>query len=414
MKRLLAISDHLDTGGAAIACGRILEAVSQCDPTLEISRIVQYAPEEPHPHTWRLSPHLTLQTWARRLKPLGLGAFLEQATSRNLLDRFHRLLNQLQPDLINIHNIHGASNWGLELIEAALEHAPVVWTLHDMWSFTGGCAYSFECERFRTHCDSSCTCPPQSCKPEDMLLAASWEHRRRLFQHPNLYAVSPSHWLAQCATNDNGWPRERLSTIANPIDLDQYSPSLREHGREDLKLATGQTSALIVSEYLHQPRKGGHLIHEALRAITTPLTLLTMGNAPAKIENSNIHCKHLGYIADEATKARIFAAVDLLIHPAPVDNLPCVISEANACGTPIVGFPIGGVKEMVREGETGWLADELSAPSLTKAIRRALDDIAAGKTLRQSARAYACEAYNPQQLGQAYLSTFHQVLEASA
>src|SRR5207302_691948 len=85
---------------------------------------------------------------------------------------------------------------------------------------------------------------------------------------------------------------------------------------------------------------------------------------------------------------------DLLVHPAPVDNLPNVVMEAIACGTPVVGYPIGGVPDMACPGKTGWLASDVSASALADALDGALADLARGRDYRDTCRAVAEDEFD--------------------
>jgi glycosyltransferase involved in cell wall biosynthesis len=118
----------------------------------------------------------------------------------------------------------------------------------------------------------------------------------------------------------------------------------------------------------------------------------------------------LGYIDHERTRVLAFNAADLFVHPAPVDNLPNVVMESIACGTPVVGFPTGGVAEMVRPGQTGWLASTISAEELAKTIVRALDDSSDPASMRQSCRAIAEAEYGVGVQAQRYLQLYGELL----
>jgi len=409
--RVLAISDHYRNGGAAIACERVLDALRSHVPGIEIARISQHGDLPSTPDHWRLAPDPRLQTWGRRLRAFGLEKCIQQRIENSIHSRLAQIIDAFSPDLIYLHNIHGADHWGLPLVEKALQHKPVLWMLHDMWSFTGGCAYSYQCNQYKTGCDADCTCPDEAPKPPANELAQAFQARRALLKNPKLFAQCPSHWLRDCAV-EGLWSPKDVSVIPYPMPLGTYTPDLRESGRGKLGLKDGETTALIVSDYLDQPRKGGHYLREALSKLASPLTLLTMGNNPVMLDQPKLKCLHLGYLRDETEKARIFAAADLLIHPAPVDNRPLVISEANCCGTPVLGFPIGGVQEMIVEGESGWLASGLSADALLVSLERALADIQAGRFDRARCRAFAEKTYSPETIAAETIGLMQRIAHA--
>ena len=124
-----------------------------------------------------------------------------------------------------------------------------------------------------------------------------------------------------------------------------------------------------------------------------------------------VHLHPLGFVEDERTKVLAYSAADLFIHPAPVDNLPNVILESLACGTPVAAFPIGGVPDMVRPGQTGWLADEASPSALARAIDQALEELADGLDLRSICRDIAEREYAETFQVDAYLKLFQQLAQ---
>jgi glycosyltransferase involved in cell wall biosynthesis len=120
-----------------------------------------------------------------------------------------------------------------------------------------------------------------------------------------------------------------------------------------------------------------------------------MGIEPLLVKGEGIQVHSLGYVTHERMKVLAYSAADLLVHPAPVDNLPNVVLEAIACGTPVVGFPIGGMPDMVRAGETGWLASALSSEALADTLAQACGELKRGRNLRGSCRVIAEREYNP-------------------
>src|SRR5262249_5214313 len=133
------------------------------------------------------------------------------------------LLTLARPDIINVHNLHGAApwGWGPRLVEVCLEFAPVVWTLHDMWSFTGRCAYSYDCEKFISGCDASCPTPDEEPKLPAERIHAAWEERRALYARhvDDLVIVTPSRWLAEQARRGM-FARHRIEVI--PYGLETW------------------------------------------------------------------------------------------------------------------------------------------------------------------------------------------------
>ena len=312
----------------------------------------------------------------------------------------------LRPDFINIHNLHSA-DWFPDLFRVCALHAPTVCTLHDMWSFTGRCAYSYECRKFLTGCDATCPTPREYPSRLPQRIAGDWQQRRHLLENEaRLWAVAPSQWLAQEA-RAGLWKNRLLEVIPYGLPLDVYRPVDRVLARQALGIDSTGPVILVVAQNLSERRKGGSFLIEALEKLPIrPLSLLTMGIDPLPVPGEGIQVHSLGYVTHDRMKVLAYSAADLLVHPAPVDNLPNVVLEAIACGTPVVGFPIGGMPDMVRAGETGWLASVLSSEGLADALTQACDELKRGRDLRDSCRVIAEREYNPALQASRYSNLF--------
>ena len=179
----------------------------------------------------------------------------------------------------------------------------------------------------------------------------------------------------------------------------------------ELGLRSNGLILMVAAEQLTDRRKGGALLVEALKHMRCrPITLIALGNGQLDLNEADIHIRALGYVEDEQTKVLAYNAADMYVHPAPVDNLPNTVMEAIACGTPAVAFPVGGVPDMVRHGQTGWLAETVSSESLATAIDGALESLAHGVDLRSSCRAVAEAEYSDELQAQRYLELFEALL----
>ena len=141
-------------------------------------------------------------------------------------------------------------------------------------------------------------------------------------------------------------------------------------------------------------------------AKSRPLQLVTLGHSPPAIDLPNVHHTHFGYISSDRMKAIIYSAADLFLHMAPVDNLPNTVAEAFACGTPVVAHATGGVPEMVKAGQTGWLADRFDAESFAAALDTALCAVQSGNPLRQTCRQFAQDHFDLARQSAQYLALF--------
>ena len=136
--------------------------------------------------------------------------------------------------------------------------------------------------------------------------------------------------------------------------------------------------------------------------------LLTLGAGRIEMDHQENHS--LGFVEDERLKVLAYSAADLFVHPAQVDNLPNVVIEAIACGTPVVGLPIGGVPDMVVPGVTGWLAGASNGEALADAITGALAGREEWSRLRLSCRSYAEQHYDDRVQAERYTDLFRRLM----
>ncbi len=409
---VVILSDHASEGGAATATVRV--ELSLRPLPLQVQRLFFFPSDDP------AGPGLSLYyqesvTKRQLLRPLRklLPAWLPHPnTPAFAAQRLRHALRHLRPDVIHVHNLHAAApwGWGPHLIEVCLEFAPVAWTLHDMWSFTGRCAYSYECDKFITGCDTDCPTPNETPALAPEKIRAAWEERWAIYarHRHDLILVTPSRWLAEQARRGMfAGHRVEVIPYALPPRTGATSP---EDARRELGITPAGPVFLIAAFDLTERRKGAEILPRLWPHIQhRPLTILTMGKGDVPIADPLIEVHSLGYLDDDRRKALAYSAADALLHPAPVDNFPNVVLEALATGTPAIALPVGGLPELVRPGISGWLADAATAEGLGHAVDRALRDIGLGKDLRESCRALAEKEYSLELQGRRYFQLFQQL-----
>jgi len=391
--RVAMLSDCESIGGAAVAATRLATALEGvgCD----VSRIVSRG--EPSERTIAIRAPFRIPV---RLTTPHVASMARDFWSRRAEQALRKALDAIAPDVISIHNLHNATvaGWSPRFVEICAERAPVLWTLHDMWSFTGRCAHSRACEKFVDGCDETCPTAEEYPAFPRSRIREEWDLRRRIIaEHPNVSAVTPSRWLANLATR-GFWPSNRVTVIPNGVDTSIYRPGQRNRN---------QRTAIIVMQDFRDSQKGGALLASALDMLSKRgLLCLTVGKNAGSIDWRGANVRHLGWLVSEEERAAAYASADFLVHPSLAENLPNVIVESMACGTPAVAFDVGGVSEAVREGETGWLCDAATPVGLVRGIARALDDVENRRDLRESSRAYALQHYDLGTIGRRYLALF--------
>ena len=375
---IAVLSDFETYGGAATATSRLSQEL--CEAGITVTRIVAH--EDGNKHSWRTIPlnQKRLMDRITRKSP---------ASEKRMLKRLEDLLESIRPQVINVHNIHGAlsEGWSIDFLSVCKNFAPTIWTLHDMWSFTGRCAYSYDCRKFIDGCDSNCPTPDEypSLAPDQ--IKPAWLNRQAILTNEKrISCVTPSQWMANEA-RAGIWNKSQIDVIPNGLPLEIFKPVDRAYAREELGIASKGIVMVSVAQNFDERRKGGIYLQEGLSHILNQdLTLIVMGQGKLEMPSDRLRICSLGFVAEDRIKTLAYSAADFLIHTAPVDNFPNVIVEAMACGTPTVAFDVCGIPELIRTGVTGWLAKEVNASSLSNTVQTAIQDIQSGINLRASCR----------------------------
>ena len=401
--RVLQINQSDVTGGAAIAAYRLHQGLLRqgIGSKLLVGHVTQtdalVAPTPPQPLRKKLK---NLEEW------LGLRYITYWSTQAIAQHPFYQ-----EADVLHFHNLHGGY-FNYLFLPYLTRNKPAVYTLHDMWGFTGHCSYSFDCNRWQKGCGS---CPYLDIYPSVQRdgTAIEWQLKNWVYYHAHLTIVTPSRWLMNQAQMSMLSHLE-IRHIANGIDLETYRPLEQEWCRYFLGIRDKKYVLLTSSINFHDPRKGSHLLIQALNRLPPALKqetlLLAMGAAGDVLEAEvDMEVYALVYIHLDRLKAGIFAAADVFVLPTRADNLPLVLQEALACGTPSVAFAVGGVPELVRPGLTGALAEPENPQDLAQKIEQLLVDRETRQTMSQHCRAIAVQEYDLVQQAQRYGELYRQV-----
>ncbi len=277
-----------------------------------------------------------------------------------------------QADILHLHNLHGGyfSPFAVPGLTAL---KPTVWTLHDEQSFTGHCAYSFECEKWQAKCG---VCPDLKCYPEIETDSTSLilQTKRKIYENSHFTVICPSEWLKNKAEKSI-LKNKDIRKIYYGIDEKVFFNYDKEYIRKELNLPLDKKILMFSADKsLNNTRKGGYYIQKAydfLKHREDLLFLAIGGEKTAYIEHNFLN---IAYIYDETLMAKYYASSDLFIFPTLADNLPFVILESMSCATPVISFDIGGVPEELDHMKTGYLAKYKDIDDFIKGINIFLED----------------------------------------
>jgi glycosyltransferase involved in cell wall biosynthesis len=333
----------------------------------------------------------------------------------NLTDDRTRFAGEVvsQIPVADIHHLH----WVAAFIDlpAFFEKSdrPVVWTLHDMNPFTGGCHYSLGCRRFEQTCGR---CPRLGSENEYDPSRNSWERKRasfqRTIQQDQLTVVAPSEWLANEARQSTLLGEASIYRIPHGLDHTLFRPRESSTKRKKLGLEQEELIVLFVADSVTNPLKGFDYMCNAFEEmeIRTETTLVSIGRHEPTIPSTVNHV-HAGYVEDDQQLSALYSMADVSVIPSVQEAFGQTALESMSCGTPVVGFDAGGIPDMVRPGETGWLAETGDVRSLRDAIEAALsnEDERRRKAIR--CREVVEEEYTIERQAKQYEALYESILE---
>jgi glycosyltransferase involved in cell wall biosynthesis len=320
------------------------------------------------------------------------------------------LLDQIpQCEVIHLHWIAGFVDYN-SFFSSVPNHTPVIWTIHDMNPFTGGCHYDDNCGKYRRCCGA---CPQLgSTGPRD-LSYKTWQRKQEVMRSlpgDRLSIVAPSRWLAEEAAQSPLFSRFRVERIPNGVNIDDFRPRDKAFARDLLGVPQSAKVLLFVSDWLNNRRKGFAFLSECLTDLNSEknLYLLSIGQGSVPV-NGKLKYISLGQVQGDRFLSLVYSAADLFVIPSLQDNLPTTVLEALACGTPVAGFETGGIPDMVRPGLTGLLAPVGNPIALRNVILQLMSNPGALKDLSANCRRIAETEYSLETQAKKYAELYEQV-----
>lgn len=280
----------------------------------------------------------------------------------------HNEINSLDIDLVHLHWVQHET---ISIEEIGKIKFPIVWTLHDCWPFSATEGYqdnNFDKRyingykikkkfRISEYVDKFCF------------------FRKKLSFRKNIRLIAPSKWISNCAKNSILMKEKEIVIIPNPIDTEIFRPIDKKYARKLLKIKNNKKVILFGSiDGGKDPRKGGDLLIDVLKFLEKnkdKIQIVIFGKKSKHqdiFEKTNFEIRNLGKINSNEKMAVIYSAADIFLIPSRIESFGQTAAEAQSCGTPVIGFDIGGLKDIVTNNKNGILIEPFNSKKMASAI----------------------------------------------
>lgn len=288
---------------------------------------------------------------------------------------------------------------------------PIVWTFHDENAYTGGCHYALDCAQFRSGCGVACPQLEGAVRPD--YAAFAWGQKQAAYQQlaaSQLHIIGITHWIADRARTSALLGKVPSSVIRNCIDPIAYQQIAQAEARKFFpSIPTGARVLVFIANEIASFVKGYSLLCAALAKLKDQhVFLLVVGSVESDTIPPPIPHKFLGFLSNATLMNMALCAADYFVTPSLADNYPNVILEAHLSGTPTIGLPIGGIPEMILEGQDGYIAAEATPAALATTIDHALEHGVSWSPAE--IRQYCIHAHLPAKIAGQHLELYQKLL----
>jgi len=409
---LAAFVSDVDDGGAGIACGRIFTELSRspCDSSRWIVAQKRRKTQATNASIWPSFSSLMAFELKRRLLQ-GEGNII-RAIQRFSEINVGRIVRKANPRIVCLHNLH--QKMSFSLLAKLPRNIPITIYLHDMWYLTGYCCYNMGCDKYLTGCHGEC---PQWGKwevplyPTDKMFRVKQDFYLR--NAHRIRIIAPSKWMAQCAESRFGGAIP-VEIIGNPIDCELYTPvGEKRLIKQMLGFDADKPLILCGAVSMRDTRKGARYIAESIKLLHARLggrfTVALFGKPCPEIQIPG--AIWLGMVQGERLLNLYYNAASVFFLPSLAESFGMVYAEAMAAGTPCVAFDVTACGELVKEGETGFLAGFLDVEELANALTRAIQ-AEDGGVMAQTCRQHVMDRYNCRKIARQHLDLIETMVGA--
>lgn len=323
--------------------------------------------------------------------------------SKKVTRQFISQIKNISPDIIHLHNIHGYYlNYPILFDYLKSWGGPVIWTLHDCWTFTGHCAYYdyIKCDKWQTKCYE---CPQQRSYPasfwKDRSQANYFDKKKSFLGCPNLTFVPVSNWLKR-ELSKSFLSEYNAITIHNGIDINLFHPIHNIHSYSDKKIILGVAS-------VWDKRKGLDEFIKLRKILSNDYEIILVGLSERQITTLPKGIKGLKRTESVEQLVSLYNRANVFVNPTLEDNFPTTNLEALACGTPVITYNTGGSPEAI-DAETGAAVNYQDIDLLATKIKEFCKS--SSSTISQKCRNRALILYDKNIVFRKYIRLYNDIL----
>ena len=275
-------------------------------------------------------------------------------------------------DIIHCHNLHG---WyfDLRILPELAKIAPIVLNLRDTWALTGHCAYFIDCDHWKTGCGN---CPRLNVYPAVRKDNTNWnwQQKAKIFKASKLHVTAPSKWLLDRA-KESMLDAVEYKLIPNGIDTTVFTPGDSIAARQELGLPLDVKIVMFAAAAKSSYFKDPDTLWAGVKRLATldPNLFFLCVGMELTSETDGIRAMGIPYVSDARKMAQLYRSANVFLHTAKAEAFGKTVTEAMACGTPVVASATGGLVEQIIDGQTGFLFPSGDSEALAQSTLRILN-----------------------------------------
>lgn len=300
----------------------------------------------------------------------------------------------------DIIHIHWANHGFIDIQEIQKWNKPVVWTLRDMWAFTGGCHYAFECENFKNTCGN---CPALGSSRNIDLSSYALKKKMKYLQNVDIHWVAISSWMQKMANESKLLKDKFVEIVHSGVDANAFYILDKKEIRSKLELPLNISIILIGAANIRERYKGFKYAKNLLNRMSPDFLVITFGSGYFQYGEIPQQSIHFGDVNNEKLN-EIYNAADVFLGPSIAEAMGKTFLEAQLCGLAVACFDDTGPADIVKHKETGYLAKYKDIDDLFSGLEFCLNT----KMEREAIRSRAIKLFDINQVVEKYIGIYEK------